>query len=327
MPARKKTKPPPNFSFVTLDFGANDVKWLKVHSGSVRSHAAYWGGAAKCRRQDDSDHIAGQDTIKPSCLGGTGSGTSRASESFSGTSAIRMPRQRKSTKLRKGAKSTTLPSGVISQPSPRQISYDSLQSLPSVPLEIKAIADSSFSSGLPIFEFCGEGVVKHFVVRDHDDYSVLFSALLLLSYAHYVALTGQGSKTVVLELKGQVIRRVGAKMKASNGLLSPRCLTAVLALGTAIVCLVSQDLPMSLSIWEYINASMKEDYICCLPESASKAQIALEERIFHRQALHKLLRGSRTSFKDSDSLALLEYVSNWMDMLVALQLFSLQASF
>ena len=151
-------------------------------------------------------------------------------------------------------------------------------------------------------------------MHDHKDNIVLFDAFLLLSYAHHMALTGRGSKTVVLNLKGQVIRHIGTKMETSDGLLSPQCLTAILALGTSIVCLVSQDLPMRLNIWEYINASMQEDYLCCLQESADKAQSALNERTVHRQAINKLLSRSKASFKDADSLALLQYVCNWMDM-------------
>ena len=189
-----------------------------------------------------------------------------------------------------------------------------MQNLPSISSGIETMNSSPFSSGLPIFEFCGESFVKQFVMLGHEDYSVLFSALYLLSYAHYMALTGQGSKTVVLELKGQVIHRIGAKMETFNGLLSPRYLTAVLALGTAIVCLVSQDLPMHLNIREYIDASMKEDYLCCLPESADKAHHALDEQIVHRQAMHELLLKSKAGFKDAESVALLQYVSNWMDM-------------
>ena len=133
----------------------------------------------------------------------------------------------------------------------------------------------------------------------------MFSGYLLLSYAHYMALTGRGTKTVLLELKGQVIRHISSQMKSSDCLLSPWCLTAILALGSPIVCLVSRDLPKRLSIWEYINATMEEDYLCC-PESADTAQSALDERIVHRQAIRKLLFKSSISFQDTDSLALLK---------------------
>ena len=175
------------------------------------------------------------------------------------------------------------------------------------------MASSLLSSGLPLFEFCGESFVSQFILHDNEDYPVLFSAFLLLSYSQYMALTGQGSKTIVLELKLQAIRHIGEKMKSSDGLLSPRCLTAVLALGSAIVCMVSKDLPMGLSMWEYINVSTKDDYLCCQPESADKAQIARDERIIHREAMYRLLRRSKASFKDAPSLSLLQYISNWMD--------------
>jgi len=51
MPSRKHIKPPPTFSFVTLEFEAKETRWLKIHSGAVRSHSAYWGGPARHRRQ------------------------------------------------------------------------------------------------------------------------------------------------------------------------------------------------------------------------------------------------------------------------------------
>lgn len=308
MPSRKNIKPPPNFSFVNAEFEGKGVKWLKVHSGAVRSHAAYWGGPAKCQRQGkkqgggpDTDDIVSVSPSKGSYV----------VESVSGHSAT--SRCRKSTRPRKSVKATTL-SSLREFCTPPHIEYNNLQNLPSVPFQAGALASSPLSSGLPMFDFCGTDFVKQFILHDHEDHSVLFSAFLLLSYSHYLALTGQGSQTAVLELKGQVIRGIGAKMKTSDGLLSPRCLTAVLALGTAIVCLVSQDLPMGLNIWEYINASMKDDYLCCRPESADRAQNALDERIVHRQAMYKLLHRSKAGFTDADSLALLQYLSNWMNM-------------
>ena len=164
-----------------------------------------------------------------------------------------------------------------------------------------------------MLEFCGEGFVKQFVFLDHEDYPIMLSGCLLLSFAHSMALTGLGSRAILLELKGQVIRRISAKMK-SDGLLSPWCLTAVLALGATIVCLISHDLPKRLSIWEYNNATMEDSYLCCCPEFVDKAQSALAERIVHRQAMQKLLCRSKASFNNAHSLALLQYISNFVNM-------------
>ena len=226
-----------------------------------------------------------------------------------------MPQRRESIKAKGAAISDVLPPRIGSH-SLGQIELDNLQNLPPVPFELRSVISASFSSGLPIFEFCGEGFVKQFIMLDHQDYSVLFNAFLLLSYAHCMALTGQGSKTTVLDLKGQLIRRIGKKMETSEGSLSPWYMTAILVLETPIVCLVSRDLPMRLSMSEYIHASMQEDYLCCLQESADKAQSALDERIVHRQAMNEILNKSKAGFKDAHSLALLQYVCNWTAMWV-----------
>ena len=68
----------------------------------------------------------------------------------------------------------------------------------------------------------------------------MLSGCLLLSYAHSVALICQGTMTMMLELKSKVIRRISTKMGTAEGLLSPQCLAAILALGAPIVCLFSQ---------------------------------------------------------------------------------------
>jgi hypothetical protein len=141
-----------------------------------------------------------------------------------------------------------------------------------------------------------------------------------------MALTGRGTKTVLLELKSQVIRRISAKMKFSDSLLSPRCLTAILALEAPIVCLMSQDLPKSLSIWDYINASMRHDYLCC-QESADVAYAALDERIVHRQAMHRLFLKSFAGIQDAVGLALLQYISNSINMYAFFEFFCILADF
>jgi hypothetical protein len=172
-----------------------------------------------------------------------------------------------------------------------------------------------FSCDLPVFKFCGRGFLNQFITGDQENDLIMLSSFRLLSYAYSMALTGQGSKTRLLGLKGQVIRCISASMKASEGLLSPRCLTAILALGTAIICLVCQDLPKSLTMWEYINASMQDDYLCC-QEAADTAKSALREQVVHHKVMDKHIYRSKASFKDADSLALLQYVSNCRNMQV-----------
>jgi hypothetical protein len=109
---------------------------------------------------------------------------------------------------------------------------------------------------------------------------------------------------------------MSVRIKSTEGLLSPWCLTAILALAAPIVCLLSQDLPQNLAVWEYLHASVKDDFQCCSPEAAERAHIALEERTVHRLAMCRLLVKCRANFKDADSLAFLRYVSNYVDMYV-----------
>ena len=308
MPSRKHIKPPPTFSFVTLEFEAKETRWLKIHSGAVRSHSAYWGGPARHRRQAKK-HTAEQQ------------GDTNTTTHVDGKSAF----GRGSTKRKDVKAITVTPIRAAGSGSPRYIEPDNLHYLPSGASDIRALGPS-FAAGLSTFKFCGERFVKQFVMLDHADYSIMFSGCLLLSYAYSMALTGQGTKTLLPELKGQVIRHISARMKASNGLLSPRCLIAILALGAPIVCLVSQHLPKCLSICEYITASMDEDYLCC-QESADTAQSALNERIVHRQAIRRLFFRSNASFQDADSLALLQYVSNYMNLYASFESFYLLVIF
>jgi hypothetical protein len=55
MPRRRNEAPPPKYSFITVESKGSDVSWLKVHSGSVRRHAAYWGGPSKSQREDEKN--------------------------------------------------------------------------------------------------------------------------------------------------------------------------------------------------------------------------------------------------------------------------------
>jgi hypothetical protein len=197
-------------------------------------------------------------------------------------------------------------------PTPCNIEPDIMQYLPPQEHSV-AVAGSPLVSRLPTLRSFGEAFVKQFLMLDHDDYSIMFSGCVLLSYANTMALSGSGTKTILLELKGQVISRISAKIESSDGLLSPRCLIAILALGAPLVCLVSQDLPHSLSIWEYINVSQYANYLCC-QSSADRAQKGLDERKVHWQALGNMFSKINGSFRDEDSLSLLLYLSHYMDL-------------
>ena len=285
---RKNVKPPPSLSFVTLDFGAQGVNWLKIHSGAARRHAAYWGGPERhqYRREEDRGQQANITHI------------SYADEVVGVI-----------------AKAPTLDRVARHEP-PSHNESGSLQRLPPLPFEIRSTG-SRLEVDPSTFEFLGEGFVKQFLMVDEKEYSLMFNGYLLLNYAYQMAYTGHGTRMRLLELKGQLIRCINENIKLSGGVLSPRCLTAILALGAPVVCLVSQDLPHGRTMYDYIFGSRQGEYLCCLPESADAGQRALDEQIVHRQPMQGLFSTSSASFQDPDSVALLQYLSNHMNLQVS----------
>lgn len=312
---RKNIKPPPSLSFVTLDFGAHGVNWLKVHSGAVRRHAAYWGGPERHQRRGEGER--GQ-RGRTAYVSGTDKDLdlhNDAKPTFDGSPAPSV-RRRGSTK-EADVRASTISLDSSHEP-PCHNEFGDLQHLPSLPFEIRSTG-SSFEADLSTFEFVGEDFVKQFLMVDEKEYSLMFSGYALLNYAYRMAFTGHGTKWALLHLKGQLIRHINDYIKLCDGLLSPRCLTAILALGAPVVCLVSQDLPNGRSVLDYIFGSRQGEYLCCLPESADAGQRALSEQIFHQQPMRKLLSTSSASFSDPDSIALLQYLSNHMNMQVPLK--------
>ena len=162
------------------------------------------------------------------------------------------------------------------------------------------------------FEFLGKDFTRQFVVSDHEDHQILVDGSLLLGYAYRMALTGHGTRTGLLELKSKVFHHVGTRL-ASGSVLSPRVLTAVLALGSPVVCLVSQDLPQHLTLLEYISTSTQGDCLCS-EEFANVAQHAIRERTTYLHAMRGLLSLSNSLRYDANSLALLRYICNCMEM-------------
>ena len=86
------------------------------------------------------------------------------------------------------AKAVTLPpqAGFVSA---LEIGPDITQQLPSVAAHVGA-PSAPFAAGPSTFRFCDEGFVIHFIMADQVDYSIMYAAYLLLSYAHFTALTG-----------------------------------------------------------------------------------------------------------------------------------------
>jgi hypothetical protein len=195
---------------------------------------------------------------------------------------------------------------------------DEPQHLPSLPFELRS-SGSSLEADLSTFNFLGEGFVKQFLMVDGKEYSIIYRGYLLLNYAYSLALTGHGTKMELLKLKGQPICHVNENIKSSNGVLSPQCLTAIMALGGPVVCLVSQDLSSGRSLLDYIDGDLPDEYLCCRPESADTGKRALNEQKVHCQPTHKLFSMSSASYKDADSIALLHYLSNHISMSVSLR--------
>lgn len=297
----KNTKPRPKFSFVNLDFEAGGVSWLKKHSGSTRSHAAYWGGPVRGQRHQSHGDQSAPDLDRSH-------GPAQEPEPVYGCFDSRSPRRRQF----RDAKAIGFPLAMKLIPAPRPFEPDYLRYLPPLPFEIGG-TESSAAVRSSLFEFFGENFIKRFITFSHDDSSIMFTGCLLLSYAHRMALTGQGKKTILLHLKGQVIKHIHTNLESPEGVVGPRCLTAILALGAPIVCLASQDLPKSLNIRDYVDASSKGDYLCCR-ECSDTAQRAHGERIVHKKAMERLLLVNKVANQDSDSVALLQYVANHMKM-------------
>ena len=311
-------KPPPSFAFVTLKLEGQAVSWLKVHSGAVRSHAAYWGGPMRRKRQEKKRNAADQ-RAGPNVVAVADEAPGPAKDVKPVLGCFSAPNVEGGGCPKRKNALTVCPCLKADCKSPRHIELDSLQYLPPAASEIAA-ASSRFLPAISIFKFLGDGFVNQFLRCEHEDYSVMFISSLLISYAHSMALTGQGTKKALLELKGNVFRCLSAKMRSSSGVLSPHCLTAILALATPIVSLVSQDLPYGVSLSDYLNASMRAHSMCC-QEFADAARRALHERVVHRRAMRTLFADSNARFRDADSLGLLRYVSNCVDMYVFITMY------
>jgi hypothetical protein len=61
MPRSRNREPLPKYSFVTVEPNKSDVSWIKVHSGSVRRHAASWGGPGKFHFEDEKNSLKQHD--------------------------------------------------------------------------------------------------------------------------------------------------------------------------------------------------------------------------------------------------------------------------
>lgn len=316
MPSRKSIKPPPSFSFVAMNFDEKEVNWLKIHSRSLRSHAAYWGGAVKYQKQSKNPSSGLQSNDARTTVSKTDSILSYRNESRVASKCLIVSSQQHRKYTRQKNADPNVKFSMVGSEAIRGIDshFNDLQYLLPELTEPRPI-NSRFPDTRTMFEFFGHDFVHQFIISNHQDSLTMLSACRLLSYAHSMSLTGLGTKTMILELKSQVIQNLTANLKSSNFMLSPQGLVAILALSAPIVCLMSHDLPKRLSMWDYLILSMKDDAICC-PESAETARRALYERILHLKATRRLFDSSSARYRDAKSTTLLRYVSNCMNMSV-----------
>jgi hypothetical protein len=312
MPSRRKAKPHSGFIFIHQVLHPRVDKSLKLHSRAARSHAAYWGGPAGSKRAGKHQIGEEQGNIVPIARHSTTSSNVDDEGNPDPTEPADTLARRKEIVKIEDFNTPIAPQNNASR-SLQHLQPNSLQYLPSLPQELRSVA-AAFSAGLPIFDFYGQAFIKQFIMLDHEDYPIMFSGCLLLSFAHSMVLTGQGSKAVLLELKHHVFRLISAKMKSSSTLVSPWYWTAVLALGAPVVCLISQDLPKHWSIAEYNDATMRDDYSCPYPGFADKAQRSLAELNVHRQVMRENLQRTKEAFYDATSLALLRYIRCFFNM-------------
>ncbi|KAL5092955.1 hypothetical protein Trisim1_000681 [Trichoderma cf. simile WF8] len=311
MPLRKHTKPPPRFTFVTPEFEGNQMRWLKTHSDATRSHAAYWSGPAKRRWQSGKESIKKEDSA-------SARGTFADERTYPHTAQVEHRCSVARTLQCQGSTAAT-----DRKTLPQRGDYSTFRPIEptgsrcpqALPPGLKET--NSLSVDLTVLKFYNEDFMRRFVMVDNADSTLIFTSCLLLGYAYHLALTGQGTMTMLLELKSQVIRHLTAKMNTSDGLLSPRCLIAILALGAPIVCLVSRDLPRCLRIGESINMMLEEEYLCS-EESEMFSPATLHEQVVHRSALRRLFLKARANFQDPESVALLQYISNYMNISMAI---------
>jgi hypothetical protein len=276
------------FSFVVLEPKPEKGNWTKVVSCSARSHAAYWGGPTQVRRR-----VRGP---KPST----------AAEG--GDRAVLEPVRLKSAKAAK-ENQKSVPAQYPLLRSMAGIQSIALKTFPISASVMDAVTDSSFANSHYLLSFLDSTFIQR---SSYDNTSLILDSFLLLSYAHYMALTGSGTKPKLLNLKNEVIKGVSTKLKSTPKSPDLSFLVAIQALQTPIVCLVTQELPQNLNVREYVLHSMTGE--CCSPASAATASESLNERIIHQKFLETTLCNTNTALLDSEAMAPFTYVSNSMKM-------------
>ena len=308
MAGGKHTKSYAQFSFVSLGTDVKDVNWFTTHSRASRSHAAHWAKSCK-QRMPCENQVRVSDRANTTLVFAShqSSLAEKGESSQHHITGARPPYRTPRKPKKKIAKI------VSSKREPRRLHDAEHENLGHPFLAGPSVAVLGLSrSNSFLLEFLGPEFIRKFIVSDHEDHLVLIDGSLLLSYAYRMALTGKGSRTGLLELKSKVFHHLGTRI-ASGSKLSPRVLTAVLALGSPVVCLVSQDLPKHLTLLEYIDTSTQGDCLCS-KEFANVAQHAIRERATYLHAMRGLLSLSNSLRYDANSLALLRYICNCMEL-------------
>lgn len=129
---------------------------------------------------------------------------------------------------------------------------DTFQVLPRLQCESKipGILDPMKATLINLF---GVHFVRNVVLRDSEYCSVMFAGCLLLCSAYQFALTGKGSRLMLMRLKDEAIREVNRALSSVDGRARMETLVTVLILGMPIVCLFTNQLPQYLDMEEDIT--------------------------------------------------------------------------
>ncbi len=87
-----------------------------------------------------------------------------------------------------------------------------------------------------MLEFFGESFIRRTILRSGESCNNRYAGCLLLCYAYYLVITGKGSNASLMWLKGNVINLVRQAVSDPKKMASLDTMIAVMALGTPIVC-------------------------------------------------------------------------------------------
>lgn len=131
-----------------------------------------------------------------------------------------------------------------------------------------------------LFNFLGQDFLTQAVTGNDSQGFPLFSASMLLAYAHYTALTGRRAGPELLELKGEVLRAVNAALSKSGSAVSLNVGFGIATLSLQVVSITTAQLSTpAVQAREGIEA-----------ENVAADDTALRDHLMHRNTMIKLLK-------------------------------------